>query len=153
MPLPKEQNTPEMEAVIKAFKDWRSSREKLCRIPEHLWEISAQLSPQYPISTICNNLGLNWGALKKKIDHFSLSTNLNNPVKPPGQPSFVELKLNSQELAPSLFLNDSAYSSPRCAVELTKPDGTVMKIFASNDTPINLIELFQTFLGTGSKTK
>jgi hypothetical protein len=40
----------------------------MCRIPDRLWKIAAKLSPQYPISTICENLGLNWGALKKKID-------------------------------------------------------------------------------------
>ena len=99
MPLPKEQNSREMEAAIKAFKDWRSSREKMCRIPERLWKIATGLSPQFPINTICNNLGLNWGALKKKIDHysFSLSTNSNQPLTPPKQSSFVELKLNSQD--------------------------------------------------------
>ena len=147
MPLSKEQNSTEMEAAIKAFKDWRSTREKMCRIPDRLWEIAAKMSPQYPINKICGNLGLNWGALKKKIDHLSLSANATHPVKPQKQPSFVELKLNSQELAPSLFLNDSPSSSPRCALELTKPDGTVMKIFASHDAPMNLLELFKTFLG------
>lgn len=155
MPLPKKQNSPEMECALNAFKDWRNSREKLCRIPDHLWKIAAKLYPQYPISIICINLGLNWGALKKKIDQFSLSTNTNHPVtvKSPKQPSFVQLKLKNQELAESLFLNDSASSSPRCAIELTKPDGTVMKIFASHDAPLNLLELFQTFLGSGWKTK
>jgi hypothetical protein len=155
MPLPEEQNSAEMEAAIKAFKDWRSSREKLCRIPEHLWKVAAKLSPQYPISTICENLGLNWGTLKKKIDQLTLSSNANSnhPVKPPKRPPFVELKLDSQELTPSLFLNDSASYSPRCAIELMKPDGTVMKIFASHDSPLNLLELFKTFLGTGRKTK
>jgi len=145
MALPKEQNSTEMEAAIQAFKDWRSTREKMCRIPDRLWNIAAKLSPQYPISTICENLGLNWGALKKKIDQLLLSTNVNHPVKPQKPPSFVELNLNSQEPAPSFLLNHS--SSPRCAIELTKPDGTVMKIFASNDTPLNLLELFKTFLG------
>lgn len=147
MPLPKEQNSKEMEAAIKAFKDWRSSREKMCRIPERLWKIAAKLSLRYPINKICKNLGLNWGDLKKKIDQLSLSTNANanHPVNPQTQPSFVELKLNSRELAPSLFLND--FPSRRCAIELTKPDGTVMKIFASNDAPVNLLELFKTFLG------
>jgi hypothetical protein len=153
MSLPKEQNSTEMEAAIKAFKDWRSTREKLCRIPDRLWKIAAKLSPRYPINTICKNLGLNWEALKKKIDQLSLSANANHPVtvKPQKQPSFVELKLNSQEPAPSLFLNDSP--SPRCAIELTKPDGTVMKIFASNDSPLNLLELFKTFMGTGVNSR
>jgi hypothetical protein len=141
----------DMESAINAFKDWRSSREKMCRIPDRLWEIAAKLSPRYPISTICENLGLNWGALKKKIDHysFSLSANTNHAVKAPKHPSFVELKLNPQEQAPSLFLNHSHCSSPHCAIELTKPDGTVMKIFGSNDAPsnLNLLELFKTFLG------
>ena len=159
MPLPKEQNSPEMKAAIKAFKDWRSSREKMCRIPDRLWEIAAKLSPQYPISTICGNLGLNWGALKKKVDHYalSLSSNTNHAVKPQKQPSFVELKLNSQERnqLPSLPLNQS--TSPHCAIELTRPDGTVMKIFSSSsadaDTPLDLdiLELCKTFLGSGSQ--
>jgi hypothetical protein len=149
MPLPKEQNSKEMEAAIKAFKDWRSTREKICRIPDRLWKIAAKLSLRYPINIICKNLGLNWGDLKKKIDQFN--AHANHPVKTQKQPSFVELKLNSQELTPSLLLNDSP--SPRCAIELTKPDGTVMKIFASNDAPLNLLELFQTFLGTSGNSR
>ena len=110
MPLPKEQNSTEMEAAIQSFKDWRSSREKMCRIPGRLWKVAAKLSPQYPISTICRNLGLNWGALKKKIDHLSLSlsAHANHTVKPQKQPSFVELKLKNQEQTPSLLLNQSA---------------------------------------------
>jgi hypothetical protein len=150
MPLPKEQKSPEMEAAIHAFKDWRSSRKKMCRIPDRLWEIAASLSPRYPISTICENLGLNWGTLKKKIGHLSLSANTNRPVKPQKQPSFVELKLNGQEQDPSLLLNQS--TSPHCTIELTRPDGTVMKIFSSSsdDTPLNLdiLELCKTFLGS-----
>jgi hypothetical protein len=155
MPLPKEQNSRKMEAAIKAFKDWRSTREKKCRIPDRLWKIATKLSHRYPINIICKNLGLNWGDFKKKIDRLSLSANANHPVtvRPPKQSSFVELKLNSQEPAPSLFLNDSPSSSPCCAIELTKPDGTVMKIFASHDSPLNLLELFKIFLGTGRKTK
>ena len=152
MPLPKEQNSTEMEAAIQSFKDWRSSREKMCRIPGRLWKVAAKLYPQYPISTICRNLGLNWGALKKRIDHLtlSLSAHANHTVKPQKQPSFVELKLKNQEQTPSLLLNQSA--SPHCAIELTRPDGTVMKIFSSSsdDTPLNLdiLGLCKTFLGS-----
>jgi hypothetical protein len=152
MPLPKEQNSTEMEAAIQSFKDWRSSREKMCRIPDRLWKIAAKLSPRYPISTICRNLGLNWGALKKGIDHLSLSlsAHANHTVKPQKQPSFVELKLKNQKQTPSLLLNQSA--PPHCAIELTRPDGTVMKIFSSSsdDTPLNLdiLGLCKTFLGS-----
>ena len=150
MPLPKEQNSREMEAAIKAFKDWRITREKKCRIPDRLWKIAAKLSLRYSISIICKNPGLNWGDLKKRIDQLSLSANANHPVKPQKQPSFVELKLNSREQPPSLLLNQSA--SPHCAIELTRPDGTVMKIFSSSseDTPLNLdiLGLCKTFLGS-----
>lgn len=155
MPLPKEQNSRKMEAAIKAFKDWRSTRKKKCRIPDRLWKIAAKLSHRYPINIICKNLGLNWGDFKKKIDQLSLSlsANANHPVtvRPSKQSSFVELKLNSQEPASSLFLNDSPSASPCYAIELTKPNGTVMKIFASHDSPsnLNLLELFKTFLGSG----
>jgi len=150
MPLLKEQNSREMEAAIKAFKDWRSSREKICRIPERLWKIAARLSLSYPINKICKNLGLNWGDLKKKIDELSLSANTNHPVNPQKQPPFVELKLNSQEQPPSLLLNQS--TSPHCAIELTRPGGTVMKIFSSpsDDAPLNLdiLDVCKTFLGS-----
>ena len=141
-------SSADMDAAIEAFKTWRSKREKMCRIPDHLWKIAAKLSPQYPINTICKNLGLNWGDLKKKIDHLSLSANTNHAVKPQKQPSFVELKLNSQEQIPSLRLDQSA-SPSHCAVELIRPDGTVMKIFSSssNDAPLDMLELCKTFLG------
>ncbi len=164
MPLPKEPKSTEMDSAIQAFKDWRSNREKMCRIPGRLWKIASKLSPQYPISTICRNLGLNWGALKKRIDHssLSLSANANHPVKPQKQSSFVELKLNSQvrNQSPSLPLNQSTSPSPHCTIELTRPDGTVMKIFSSSsdDGPLNLnlnlnlnldiLELCKTFLGS-----
>ena len=150
MSLSKEQNSTDMDSAIQAFQDWRSNRKKMCRIPERLWEIAAKLSSQYPISTICENLGLNWGTLKKKIDHLSLSTHGNHPVKPQKPPSFVELKLDSQERnqTPSLLLNQCA--SPHCAIELTKPDGSVMKIFSSSskDAPLDILEFCKTFLGS-----
>ena len=76
MPLSKEQNSREMESAINAFKDWRNSREKICRIPERLCKIAAGLSPQFPINTICKNLGLNWGDLKKKIDQRNCDENI-----------------------------------------------------------------------------
>jgi hypothetical protein len=47
MPLSKELNSTEMDSAIKAFKAWRNSREKICRIPDHLWQIAANLSTQY----------------------------------------------------------------------------------------------------------
>ncbi len=113
-------------------------------------QLSCHRHYRYPIRTICENLSLNWGTLKKKIDHlsFSLSAHANHAVKPPKQSSFVELKLNSQELTPSLLLNQSA--SPHCAIELTRPDGTVMKIFSSSseDTPLDILGLCKTFLGS-----
>jgi hypothetical protein len=55
-------------------------------------------------------------------------------------PSFIELKLKGQE--PKLPLN---YRTP-CAIELTRPDGAIMKIFASNDTPLHLLEFCELFL-------
>jgi len=142
MPLSKDLNSAEMDSAIQAFKTWRSTRERICRIPDYLWQIASNLSTQYhyPLNRICKNLGLNWGDLKKKITQLSS----NHPVLPQKPPSFLELKLDSQE--PLLF-NQSP--SPRCAVELTRPDGTVMKIFSSssNDAPVNILELCKTFLG------
>jgi hypothetical protein len=153
MPLSKELNSAEMASAIKSFKAWRSSREKMCRIPNHLWQIAANLSTQYhyPLNTICKKLGLNWGDLKKKITQLSS----NHPVNPQKSPSFVELKLDSQEqMQPASFLFNHSSSripspSPHCAVELTRSDGTGMKIFysPSNDAPLDILELCKAFLG------
>jgi hypothetical protein len=165
MPNSQQLITHEMDIAIHSFREWRNTREKKCRIPERLWKIAASLYPRYPISIICDNLGLNWGALKRKIDQLSLSelsAKTDRPVKPPNSrtsPPFIELKLNSHgheeqvgelEHSPSLFLGHSPLL--RCALELTKPDGTVMKIFASNEAPLDLLELFKTFLDKGNGT-
>lgn len=126
----------DMEAAVAAFQDWRKSRKKLCRIPEPLWEMAANLSNHYPLNTICQNIGLNWGTLRKKIDQLCG----NGSSRGIASPSFVELQLKGQEaLFPFAHSND-------CAVELTRPDGTIMKIFASNEAPLNLLELCKAFL-------
>lgn len=132
----KDELSSDMEAAIHCFKEWRQTRKKLCRIPDHLWKMAANLSNHYPVSTISRNLSLNWGTLRKKINQFStdLPSNGGNP------PSFIELKLNGQQP-----LSPLAHSS-RCSVELVRPDGTVMRIFSSDDTALNLPELCKTFL-------
>ena len=45
-------------------------------------------------------------------EHFGRTFSRKNGNLPPLNNSFVELKLNSQEPAPSLFLNDSPSASP-----------------------------------------
>jgi len=151
MPVTKELNSAEMKSAIQAFKTWRSTREKRCRIPEYLWQIAVNLSTQYqyPINTICKNLGLNWGDLKEKVIQISS----NHPITPQKSPSFLELKLDSQgQMQPPPFLfNHSPSSSPsvHCAVELTRADGTGIKIFysPSNGVPLDILELCKAFLG------
>lgn len=155
MPVTKELNSAEMKSAIQSFKTWRSTREKRCRIPEYLWQIAVNLSTQYqyPINTICKNLGLNWGDLKEKIIQLSSKPAITaeSPQKPA---SFLELKFDSQEQMqpPSFLFNHSPSPSSlgHCAVELTRPDGTGMKIFypPSNDAPLNILELCKTFLGS-----
>ena len=139
MPLSKDLNSKEMGYTVEAFKAWRSSRKKISRIPDHLWEMASNLSLQYhyPLNRICKKLGLNWGDLKKKITQLSTK----HPVCPQKSPSFLELKLENQE---SFLFNQS----PRCAVELTRPDGTVMKIFPSDDASLNILDLCKAFLGS-----
>ena len=136
MPDSKREPAVDMESAVAAFKNWRTTRKKKCPIPEPLWEMAVNLSRRYPLNTICQTLGLNWGTLRKKIDQ--LSGNAQASVCE--SLSFVELKLKGDDLH-SPFAH-----SRNCAVELMRPDGVVMKIFASSDTPLNLSELCKTFL-------
>ena len=138
MPGLKDELSSDMEAAVHSFKEWRHTRKKMCRIPEHLWKMAANLSNHYPLSTISQNLGLNWGSLRKKIDQLSSGP----PSKVAEPPSFIELKLNGQKP-----LSPLDHSAP-CSVELLRPDGTVMRIFASNDTPLNTLELCKAFLNS-----
>ena len=150
MSFSKSQKESDLPSVIAAFKSWRNNREKICRIPDHLWELAASLWPRYPVDTIRKNLGLNWGDLKKKIDQLSVNHSIKSSDRHPNPsstlPSFVELKLSSQE--PSSFLNPCSRTT--CAIELTKPDGTMMKILAPDNAPLNLLELCKTFLETNA---
>jgi len=136
MSAKKDDLSSDMEAVVRSFESWRESRRKMCRIPDHLWKMAANLSNHYPLNKICRNLGLNWSDLRKKINQFSS----NLQVESTECSSFIELKLNGQN--PPLPYDHCA----RCSVELIRPDGTVMRIFSSSETPLNLLELYTTFL-------
>ena len=137
MPEKKSLATADMTAAQQIFADWRATREKKCRIPDGLWKVASDLAAHYPISTVCKNLCLSVVDLRK---HMGV---INPPpsLRPPTPASFIELKLNNPQ--PSSPLSRSQGS----AIELTRPDGTIMKIAISANTPLDILSLCKTFLG------
>lgn len=137
MPKTKSLATADMTAAQQIFSDWRATREKRCRIPDGLWKVASDLTAHYPISTVCKNLCLSVVDLRKQMVGITPPPSL----RPPNPASFIELKLNNPQ--PSSLLS----RSPGNAIELTRPDGTVMKIAISENTPLDILSLCKTFLG------
>ena len=54
--------------VIDEFKEWRVSREKQSRIPDHLWKHVIPLLTDHPRSTVLGRLGISHGQLKKHLN-------------------------------------------------------------------------------------
>jgi len=57
-----------LSQVIDEFKEWRTSRKKQSRIPDHLWKHVIPLLTDHPRSTVLGRLGISHGQLKKHLN-------------------------------------------------------------------------------------
>ena len=57
-----------LSQVIDEFKEWRTSRKKQSRIPDHLWKHVIPLLADHPRSTVLGRLGISHGQLKKHLN-------------------------------------------------------------------------------------
>ena len=56
-----------LKTVAKQFEDWRTSRKKHTRIPEHLWQAAVDLCKAHPTTQVCRCLRLSYADLKKRM--------------------------------------------------------------------------------------
>lgn len=59
----------DLEGVVKEFQRWRSSRRKIERIPEVLWQAAASLYPRYSVFHIARALHLDFVDIRDRIHH------------------------------------------------------------------------------------
>lgn len=125
------QTAPRLNKVKSAFEDWRTTKEKGKRIPEHLWEEAAALYPEFSISKISTTLSLSYINLKQRIEK-KIGENSSNKSEP--FPGFVELDFsaNSQSIA-------------ECVVEMEDGNGSKMRMCFRGKTDFDLLELGKSF--------
>ena len=123
-----------LRALAARFAHWRRTRAAPQeRIPAELWEQAATLSTVLPPSRVAQTLRLSRGALKA---HRATPRRSQSPAVPPAARGFVEVTV-----APAGPDRPSGVE-----VEVTRPDGTQMRIHYREASP-PLAPLVRGFLG------
>lgn len=118
----------DLDQVKASFDEWRQTRLKRGRVPEHLWQMALELSPHYPISRICRVLGLDYNRFKScvsQLDASSLPTGSCQPSPPPASP-FIEVSLSSP-LSSELSIN----------ISCSKPEGRCLELSLNGSVSID----------------
>jgi hypothetical protein len=124
----------ELRALAARFAHWRRTRAVPHeRIPAVLWEQAAALSTILPLSRVAQTLRLSRGALKA---HRATYENARSPQATPAALGFVEVTESPAWLGLSSGVE----------VEVTRPDGTRMRIHYREASP-PLAPLVRGFLG------
>jgi hypothetical protein len=111
------------------FDLWREARTTR-RIPAKLWSLATDLGIRFGVSCTARALGVDYYALKKRIDAAgSMERNEAEPV-----PAFMEI-LTEPSVAPS-----------ECLVEFEITSGAKMRIEARGASTLDLAQLARLFL-------
>lgn len=130
---------PDLEAVGRQFAQWRTTRQKIERIPQSLWQAAASLYPRYSVHQIARALRLDFVDLRAHI----------HPAGPARRRSQrkVTLAVGAQaESAPFLELPvpTAAAGPSECIVKLKEgPRGTRITIRMKGAGVRPLVELLQ----------
>ncbi len=75
-----------LEAVVDRFAQWRTTRKKIERIPESLWQAAASLHPRYSVHQIARALRLDFVDIRNRIlpDHRHRRRSPRQPAPPAG---------------------------------------------------------------------
>jgi len=106
-----------IESVLRHFKEWRASRPKKRKIPDHLWDKVLKLLDYYPTGKVVAALRLSGSQVamrRKQAKKPPKVLPLTSPV------DFVEL--NTQSIIPG----NTSMTSVGSKLELKRPDGAVL---------------------------
>lgn len=122
-----------LEQVRAELDTWRGRRRKGDRIPEEVWRRAANAVRQYGLNAVSRALRLDYNHLKRRAS--------GGPAARPASPLFVELSDAGvdagQRTDPGLA----------CVVELTKGNGTRMRICVREAVGVDWGKLKEAFLG------
>lgn len=121
------------------FRRWRAARKRGERIPGDLWTAARDAARQYGVSQVSQELGLDYYALKRRVEKNAES--MTSPVHPVEKarhsaPGFIELPLRATEVDHS------------CAIELEHARAgstTKLRIELPALAPTDLVALISAF--------
>ena len=122
-------NSKELEALKERVDAWRSKKKRGARIPAALWGEAVSVAKRVGVSPTSRVTGFSYADLKKRVVRTPADAD------PKATKGFVAL-----DLPPPI-------QEPRVAVELTRSDGSKMRI--ETDTgQLNVREMVESFLRT-----
>ena len=103
-----------LESTRRRFERWRRTRKVRSRIPESLWAAAVKLADTYGVHPTAKTLGLDYYALKKRLQEDSGSRPAM--TAPANAPTFVELA------------SPARMGMAECILELEDAAGAKMRI-------------------------
>ncbi len=129
------ESTLTLESVAVHFEQWRSSKKKGERIPEHLWGEAIELLGRYGISQVVRTLRLSGADLNKRRAMRGATRRRRRGTAPGA--GFVEIDRGEVEQAAGLHV-----AAPW--LELQRPDGLRLRIHPSGGA--DLLALVDRFM-------
>lgn len=101
-----------LESARRRFQHWRRTRKLGARIPRPLWATAVRMAEAYGIHPTAKALGLDYNALKKRVESASQSA----VAASASATTFVELA------------SPARMGAPQCILELENAEGAKMRI-------------------------
>jgi hypothetical protein len=154
-----------LEGARRRFERWRRIREGRSRIPDPLWKSAVKLAAMYGLCRTARTLGLDYNALKKRVESAGLNDSRPGPRprrKMPARSAPTARNPGSTTRIPKPSHQDPAMTFielpplerpgvPECIVELEHPHGAKMRIRLTGcQSPGVVAALSQVFLGVES---
>jgi len=121
----------DLEQLRRRFEEFRASRPKRSPFPEALWAAAAELAKQYGVNQTAQALRLEYGGLRKRIEH---------QARP-------KAKSKKKEAASFLeFIAPGAKPVSNCTVEVESAQGGKLRLELKAVATRELIDLIRAFV-------
>ena len=119
------------KAVRRRFELWRRTRQGRARIPESLWTSAVKLAATYGLCRTARTLGLDYNALKQRIESAGQNDAPAGPTPRRKTPAPSRSTARKSPQNPAMAFVEltpvERLASPECIVELENPHGEAMK--------------------------
>ncbi len=133
MVKPRKEATPkQLDALLGQIQDWRGRRKVPGPMPEELWEAAVALAKDCGVCRMARALTLDYTALRKRTEKLLEA----GVVKP----TFVQLPA-------TLAMENAALTSPGATIEISAPNGSLLRIHLEAGCGMEAAGIVAAFLG------